>query len=276
MDIRSTLRLSNGVEIPRLGLGTFRSSSGAETQNAVEWALEAGYRHIDTAAMYGNEEDVGLAVLHSQVGRENVFISTKLSNDNQGYENTLKGCEDSLRQLKTDYIDLFLVHWPVTDLRVDTWKAFVKLYEQGKCRAIGVSNYTIRHLEELFPTTLIVPMVNQIEIHPFLYREDLICYCAARGIAVEAYSPLSKARRMDDPRLAAIARRCQRSVAQIMIRWTLQHGWVSLPKSVHRERIVENADVFDFELSPADMETMDRMDEGYVTVRPDWIPDKWV
>ena len=276
MDISSTIRLSNGVEIPVVGLGTFRSEKGAQTQNAVAWALEAGYRHIDTAAMYGNEEDVGLGVAQSRVRREDVFITTKLRNDDQGYESTLKACEESLRTLKMDYIDLYLVHWPVTGLRGKTWDAFIKLYEQGKCRAIGVCNYTIRHLDELLATAPLVPMINQIEIHPFLYRKDLIDYCAAKGIAVEAYSPLCKARRMDDPRLVSVAGRVRRSVAQVMIRWTVQHGWISLPKSAQQERIVENANVFDFELSPADMLTLDGMDEGYYTVRQDWIPDKWV
>ena len=275
MDISSTLRLCNGVEVPLLGLGTFRSEKGAQTQNAVAWALEAGYRHIDTAAMYGNEEDVGLGVSQSQVRREDIFITTKLRNDDHGYESTLRACDESLRQLKTDYIDLYLVHWPVTGLRGKTWEAFIKLYKQGKCRAIGVSNYTIRHLNELLANTPLIPMVNQIEIHPFLYRKDLIDYCTAHGIAVEAYSPLSKARRMDDPRLVSIAGRCQRSVAQVMIRWTLQHGWISLPKSVRQERLVENADVFNFDLTPADMLILDSMDEGYYTVRQDWIPDKW-
>ena len=275
MDIISTLKLSNGVEAPRLGLGTFRSEKGTEAQNAVAWALEAGYRHIDTATMYGNEEDVGLAVEHSRVKREEVFITTKLRNDDQGYESTLKACEESLRLLRTEYIDLYLVHWPVTGLRGKTWEAFIKLYEQGKCRAIGVCNYTIRHLNELLANTPLIPMVNQIEIHPFLYRKELIDYCMARNIAVEAYSPLCKARRMDDPRLVTIAGKYQRSVGQVMIRWTLQHGWISLPKSVRKERIVENADVFNFDLAPADMLIMDSMDEGYYTVRPDWIPDKW-
>jgi len=275
MDISSTISLSNGVEVPVLGLGTFRSEKGAETQKAVAWALEAGYRHIDTAAMYGNEEDVGLAMAHSRVKREEVFITTKLRNDDQGYESTLKACEESLRTLKMDYIDLYLVHWPVTGLREKTWEAFIKLYEQGKCRAIGVSNYTIRHLNELLAHTPLVPMVNQIEIHPFLYRKDLIDFCMAKNIAVEAYSPLSKARRMDDPRLVAIAGKYQRSGAQVLVRWSLQHGWISLPKSVRQERIVENADVFDFDLAEADMLTLDSMDEGYYTVRPDWIPDKW-
>jgi diketogulonate reductase-like aldo/keto reductase len=262
--------------VPVLGLGTFRSEKGAEAQKAVAWALEAGYRHIDTAAMYGNEEDVGLAVAQSRVKREDVFITTKLRNDDQGYESTLKACEESLRTLKMDYIDLYLVHWPVTGLRAKTWEAFIKLYEQGKCWAIGVSNYTIRHLNELLASTPLVPMVNQIEIHPFLYRKDLIDFCMARNIAVEAYSPLSKARRMDDPRLVSISAKYQRSAAQVLVRWSLQHGWISLPKSVRQERIVENAGGFDFDLDAADMLTLDSMDEGYYTVRPDWIPDKWV
>ena len=276
MDLSSSLNLNNGVEIPLIGLGTFRSEKGAQTQKAVAWALEAGYRHIDTAAMYDNEEDVGIAVGQSGVNREDVFITTKLRNDDHGYESTLKACEDSLRTLKMDYIDLYLVHWPVTGLRGQSWQAFIKLYEQGKCRAIGVCNYTIRHLDELLASTPFIPMVNQIEIHPFLYRKELIDYCTAKGIVVEAYSPLCKARRMSDPRLLAVAGRVQRSVAQVMIRWTVQHGWVSLPKSVHQPRIVENAGVFDFELTADDMHLIDSMDEGYYTVRPDWIPDKWV
>jgi methylglyoxal/glyoxal reductase len=275
MDLSSRKKLSNGVEIPVLGLGTFRSEKGAETQNAVAWALEAGYRHIDTAAMYGNEEDVGIGVAQSRVKREDVFVTTKLRNDDHGYENTLKACEESLRTLKMDYIDLYLIHWPVTGLRGKTWEAFIKLYEQGKVRAIGVCNYTIRHLNELIASTPIVPMVNQIEIHLFLYRRDLIDFCMAKNIAVEAYSPLSKARRMDDPRLVSISGKYQRTPAQVMIRWTLQHGWISLPKSVQQERIVENAGVFDFDLAEADMLILDSMDEGYYTVRPDWIPDKW-
>jgi diketogulonate reductase-like aldo/keto reductase len=276
MNIGSTLKVENGVEIPRLGFGTFRLVAGAQAQESIAWALETGYRHIDTAAAYGNEEDVGLAVAKSGFRREDIFITTKLRNDDHGFENSLKACEESLRRLRLDYIDLYLVHWPVTGLRGKTWEAFIKLYDEGKCRAIGVSNYTIRHLNELLSGPSLVPMVNQIEIHPFLYRRDLIDFCTARGIVVEAYSPLSKARRMDDPRLVSIAGKYQRSVAQVMIRWTLQHGWISLPKSERRERIAENANVFDFDLAPEDMLTMDSMDEGYYTVRPDWLPDSWV
>jgi diketogulonate reductase-like aldo/keto reductase len=226
--------------------------------------------------MYGNEEDVGLAVVHSGVRREDIFITTKLRNDAHGVENTLKACEESLRALRMDYIDLFLVHWPVTGLRGKTWETFIKLYEEGQCRAIGVSNYTVRHLNELLASSPLVPMVNQIEIHPFLYRKDLIDFCMARNIAVEAYSPLSKARRMDDPRLVSISGKYHHSPAQVLIRWSLQHGWISLPKSVRQERIFENAGVFDFDLEQADMQILDSMDEGYYTVRPDWIPDKWV
>jgi diketogulonate reductase-like aldo/keto reductase len=276
MNISTTLKVRNGVEIPCLGFGTFRLEPGARGQQSVAWALENGYRHIDTAAAYGNEEEVGLAVAQSGVRREDIFITTKLRNDDHGFESVFKACEESLRRLKMDYIDLYLIHWPVTGLRGKTWEAFIKLYDEGKCRAIGVSNYTIRHLSELLAETSLVPMVNQIEIHPFLFRRELIDFCTARGIAVEAYSPLSKARRMDDPRLVSIAGKYQRSVAQVMIHWTLQHGWISLPKSERRERIAENANVFDFDLAPEDMLTMDSMDEGYYTVRPDWLPDTWV
>jgi diketogulonate reductase-like aldo/keto reductase len=275
LDIHSTLKLSNGVEIPRLGLGTFRAEKGPPAQNAVVWALESGYRHIDTAAMYANEDDVGLAVKRSRTRRADIFITTKVRNDDQGYALTLQACEASLKNLATDYIDLYLIHWPVTGLRAETWQALVKLYEQGKCRAIGVCNYTIRHLEELLPNTGLAPMVNQIEIHPFLYRKDLIDYCQARGIVVEAYSPLSKARRMQDPRLLAVAAHYGKTVAQVMLRWTLQHDLVTIPKSVNPERILENTRLYDFTLSAEDMAEVDGMNENYYTVRQEWIPDKW-
>ena len=240
LSITSTLRLNNGVEIPRLGLGTFRTESGLTAQNAVRWALETGYRHFDTAAAYGNEQDVGLAVAQSGIPREQVFITTKVANDSHGYQTALDACEASLKRLGMDYIDLYLIHWPVRELRGQTWKALLKLYEQGKCRAIGVSNYTIRHLEELLPTTPLPPATNQVEINPFLYRKELMDYCHSRGIPLTAYCPLARALKLDDPRLVALAARYQKTPAQLAIRWSLQHGMIVIPKSVHRERILEN------------------------------------
>jgi diketogulonate reductase-like aldo/keto reductase len=275
LSITSTFKLNNGVEIPRFGLGTWRSPKGAATQNAVRWALEAGYRHIDTAKLYDNEEDVGRIVANGPLKREEVFVTTKVWDTEQGYETTLQACEDSLKRLGMAYIDLYLVHWPIPGLRGETWRALIKLYESGKCRAIGVSNYTIRHLKELLANTPIVPAVNQIEFSPFLYRKELLEFCRSQGIAVEAYSPLSKARKLDNPTLTTVAARHHKTPAQVMIRWALQHDLVVIPKSIHQERILENAAVFSFELTAADMGLLDALNEDYYTVPPERIADQW-
>ncbi|MEJ5314924.1 MULTISPECIES: aldo/keto reductase [Anaerolinea] len=274
LNLQSTIRMNNGVEIPRFGLGTFQSKKGEETYNAVRWALEIGYRHIDTAAVYGNEEDVGRAIADSGIPREDIFIVTKVWNDDQGYENTFRALEASLRRLKTDYVDLYLVHWPVKGLRHETWKAMVEIYKQGKARSVGVSNYTIRHLEELLPNTELVPAANQIEFSPFLYRKALLDYCVAHGIVVEAYSPLARARKLEDPRLVAMAQKYGKTPAQIALRWAIQHDLVVIPKSVRRERILENASIFDFELSPEDMAEMDTWNEDYWTISESFHPER--
>jgi methylglyoxal/glyoxal reductase len=273
--ITSTIKLNNGVEMPRFGLGVWRTPRGIDTQNSVRWALEAGYRHIDTAKLYDNEEDVGLIVANTPVKREEVFITTKVWDTEQGYESTLRSCEDSLKRLGMDYVDLYLIHWPIPGLRGETWRALVKLYESGKCRAIGVSNYTIRHLKELLADTPIVPAVNQIELNPFLYRKELMEFCQSQGIVVESYAPLSRARKLDNQALAGVAAGVHKTPAQVMIRWALQHELVVIPKSVHQERIQENAAVFDFELSPADMYILDGLNEDYYTVPLDRIAEKW-
>jgi len=273
LSIRSTLRLNNGVEMPRLGLGTFKAKEGSEVYQSVQWALEAGYRHIDTAAFYANEESIGKAVKESGVPQAEVFLVTKLWNDDQGYDSTLRAFDASLKKLGRDYIDLYLIHWPLKDLRGPSWKALLRLYEEKRCRAIGVSNYTIKHLEELLATSPLVPAVNQIEFNPFLFRRPLLDYCQSRGIAVAAYSPLARARKLEDPRLQAIAARLGKSPAQVAIRWGLQHGLIEIPKSVHRERIVENASVFDFELSDAEMGEVDSLHEDYWVIHPTWNPE---
>jgi len=274
LNLQSIIRMNIGVEIPRFGLGTFQSKKGEETYNAVRWALEIGYRHIDTAAVYGNEEDVGRAIADSGIPREDIFIVTKVWNDDQGYENTFRALEASLRRLKTDYVDLYLVHWPVKGLRHETWKAMVEIYKQGKARSVGVSNYTIRHLEELLPNTELVPAANQIEFSPFLYRKALLDYCVAHGIVVEAYSPLARARKLEDPRLVAMAQKYGKTPAQIALRWAIQHDLVVIPKSVRRERILENASIFDFELSPEDMAEMDTWNEDYWTISESFHPER--
>jgi diketogulonate reductase-like aldo/keto reductase len=269
MDINTSVTLNNGVEMPVFGLGVYQSRPGDEAKQAVLRALEAGYRMIDTAAYYRNERDVGEALRASGLPREHVFITTKLMNEDHGYEKTIAACERSLGILGLDHVDLYLIHWPVERLRTEAWRALETLLEEGKCRSIGVSNYTIRHLEELLEQSSTVPAVNQVEFHPFLYQKDLLEYCESKGIVLEAYSPLTRGERLNDPKLAIIASEYSKTPAQILIRWALQHGTVVIPKSVRRERIAENADVFDFEMSKLDMGSLDALD---VALHTSWDP----
>jgi len=274
----STLPLNDGSAIPRFGLGTFLSEAGDETKNAVLWALEAGYRHIDTARIYGNERNVGAAIRESGVPRSEIYVTTKVWNDDQGYDAALRACDESLERLGMDYVDLYLIHWPVPELRNDTWRALVELRRTGKTRSIGVSNFMIRHLEELLATTDVVPSVNQVEISPFIQRRELTAYCRERGIVVESYSTLGRGTRTDDERLADMGSPYGKTPAQVALRWALQAGVVVIPKSVHRERIEENADVFDFELDDADMERIAGFDENASVMPPSWDPEtseKW-
>ena len=276
LSITTPLKLNNGVEMPVFGLGTFLSERGATTRKAVLYALEAGYRHIDTAAVYDNEADVGAGVRESSIPRTEIFITTKVWNDDQGYDSTLQAFDASLERLKMDYVDLYLIHWPVTGKRADTWRALIHLYEQKRCRAIGVSNYTIRHLKELLADSPLVPMVNQFELHPFNTRKELMAYCQEMGIAVTSYSPLARGRKLAEPALTAIAARYHKKPAQVAIRWVLQQDMIVIHKSVHRERILENAQVFDFEITSADMTALDGLNENYSVTSPDWAPEKWV
>ncbi len=270
LKIDTRVKLNNGVEMPMLGLGVWNMSQGKETQNAIKWALECGYRLIDTAKLYGNERDVGLVTKMGDVPREDVFVTTKLWNSDHGYDSAHKAFDESLRKLGLDYVDLYLIHWPVPRHRKDSWRALLKLYDEGKCRAIGVSNYTIGHLEELLETSSVVPAVNQVEFSPFLYQRELLEYCRKKGIQLEAYSPLTKGVRLKDPGLTAIAKRYGRTTPQMLIRWALQHEVVVIPKSSNRERIVENSKVFDFTISPKDMKDMDSLNEDYHVA---WNPD---
>lgn len=252
-----------------LGLGVYQSRPGAETREAVKAALAAGYRHVDTARVYGNERDVGAALHESGVPRDEVFVTTKLWNADHGHDATLKACDQSLARLGLEHVDLYLVHWPVEGLRRDTWRAMEKLLADGKARAIGVSNYTIRHLDELAGTARSLPSVNQVELHPFLFQRALLERCRALGIQVEAYAPLVKAQRMDHPVVARVARRHGKTPAQVLVRWGLEHGLVTIPKSVRPERIRENAQVFDFALDAEDLAALDGLDEG---LRTSWDP----
>lgn len=273
MDIASTLTLNNGAPIPRLGLGVFRTAPGAETRDAVRWALEAGYRHIDTARLYGNEKDVGAALRESGLPRREVFIVTKLRNADQGYGETKRAFGASLRDLGLDYVDLYLMHWPVERLRLESWRAMEGLVADGTARAIGVSNFMERHLEELLAHSSIVPAVDQVELSPFLRQAGLVAYCRDHGIQVEAYSPLTRGVKLGEPALVAVAERHGKTAAQVLIRWALQHDLVVIPKSARRERVLENADVFDFALDERDMATLDALDEGlHVAWDPSGVP----
>jgi methylglyoxal/glyoxal reductase len=254
--MNSTITLNNGVEMPILGLGVYAPRHNDEVQQAVEVALELGCRLIDTAAAYKNEREVAAALKASNVPRKEIFITTKVWNDDQGYDNTLRAFDQSQKNLQLDVIDLYLVHWPVREHRAETWRALERLYAEGRTRAIGVSNYYIPHLEELIQTTTVVPAVNQFEFSPYCYIPEVLDYCRAKGIQPEGYAPLVRGLKQDDPRLVAIAKRYDKSTYQVLVRWSLQHGVITIPKSVKRDRIRENFDVFDFELSADDFVEM--------------------
>ena len=267
--IRSTVKLNNGVEIPVLGLGVFRSPPGQKTQQAVLDALAVGYRHFDTAHIYGNEKDVGEAIRQSAVPRDSIFVTTKLWNSDHGYDRALRAFDRSAGELGLDYVDLYLIHWPVEGLRTETWRALETLLRDRRCRAIGVSNYTIAHLSELLDVCEVVPAINQVEFHPFLYQRELLEFCQRKGIALEAYSPLAKAKKLADPALRRAAQKYGKTPAQILIRWGLQHGLVVIPKSIRKQRIEENADVFDFAIAGTDMQVLDKLDRNFRTA---WDP----
>lgn len=270
-DINYKLKMNNGLEIPQFGLGVYLTKSGTECVNAVTWALEAGYRHIDTAKIYGNEREVGEAVRQSGIKRDELFITTKLWNDDHGYESALKAFDKSLKTLNTDYIDLYLIHWPVKDKRKDSWKALEKIYESGYCKSIGVSNYMISHLNELFSYANIIPVINQVEFSPYNYQKELLEFCIKNKIILEAYSPLTRMKKHDDPKVLSIAKKHNKTVAQVLIRWAIEQEIVVIPKSAHKERIIENANVSDFELDEFDMKILDNLDEGF---RVSWDPTK--
>jgi diketogulonate reductase-like aldo/keto reductase len=291
LSIETKLTLNDGHLIPRLGLGVWQARAGATCEAAVLAALEVGYRLIDTAAMYGNEESVGAAIRKSGIPREEIFVTTKLWNSD--HVNPERALDTSLRKLKLDYVDLYLIHYPVRERR-QSWRTLEALQADGKARSIGVSNFTIRHLTELLAQTKTVPAVNQVEFHPYLYQRDLLDFCASKNIVIEAYSPLTKGARLNDPKLAAVAKKYSRgeglrapapsrlplvdklfpraetkSTAQILIRWALQRGLVVIPKSANRTRIFENADVFNFEITSEDMRLLDGFNEN---LRTCWDP----
>ncbi len=265
------IRLANDVLIPTVGFGTFQIPSGIETYNAVSKALDTGYRHIDTAEFYGNEESVGKAVADSKIDRSSVFITTKVWNNHHGYHETIQAYSESLKKLQTDYVDLYLIHWP-KEQNVETWKVMEDLYNSGKIRSIGVSNFKKHHLEEILSQCTIPPMVNQIELHPFLAQKELCSYCKRQNIVVEAWSPMMRGGVKDIPLLAEIADKYQKDSGQIALRWHLQRGIVVLPRSVKPQRILSNLEIFDFELTDSEMSVISKLDKhGRIGPDPDFI-----
>lgn len=262
-DISTTVTmLSNGVAIPLVGLGVFKLEEGEEVANSVTWALEAGYRSIDTAKVYGNERGVGKAIKESEVPRDQIFLTTKVWNSDQGYDETLRAFDKSLALLEEEYIDLYLVHWPVKGKYVDTWKALEKLYKEGRVRSVGVSNFLQHHLEDVLEASSLVPMVNQVEFHPRLQQPGLQAFCKRHNVQLEAWSPIMKGRVIDIPTLNEIGGRYGKNAVQVTLRWLLQKEIVSIPKSARKERIVSNIDIFDFALTDEDIQRIDKLDTG--------------
>lgn len=273
--------LANGVEIPCIGYGTWQTPSGDVARESVKHALEVGYRHVDTAAIYGNEEDVGAGIIASGINRSDIFLTTKHWISERGYEKTLAAVDESLKRLKTDYIDLYLIHWPCVEkissdwreINASTWAGFEKAYKDGKIRAIGVSNFLPEHITALEENAEIMPMVNQIEFHPGYYQPENVKWCIEHGMVVEAWSPLGSGAVLKDATLNRLAEKYNVSVAQLCVRFALQSGVLPLPKSVHFERIEQNRDVFNFEISEEDMVAIKTMPPvGYSTYHPNEAP----
>ncbi len=260
-----TFKLPNGYTIPALGYGTFRTPDGPETENAVRDAILAGYRHIDGAAVYGNEKSVGRVIKASGIDRKELFLTSKLWNDNKGYEATKAAVNQTLEDLQTDYLDLYLIHWPIAkasngawqEANSKSWRAMEELYNAGVIKAIGVSNFLPHHLEALFATAKVKPMVNQLEIHPGHLQEEAVAYSKEQGLLVEAWAPFANGQIFDQPLLQEIAKRYNKNVAQISLRWLLQKDILPLPKSVTPARMAANLEVFDFTISDEDMKAID-------------------
>ena len=277
MDLQTRIPISNGTSIPCVGFGTWKTPD-EEAAKSVAEALRVGYRHIDTATAYGNEAGVGRAIAESGISREEIFLTSKLWNPHQGYESTLEAFDRSLEKLQTDYLDLYLIHWPHDrkyfdnweEKNIETWRAFEKLYQEGKIKAIGVSNFRPRHLENIVSHCDIAPMVDQIEIHPGMSQDDMIAYCREHNMVVVGWSPMATGRIFSVPEVQEIAEKYGKSIAQVCLRWSVQRGVIPLPKSVTPARILENSQVFDFELEEADMQRISALtDCGWSGLDPD-------
>lgn len=275
--------LYNGVEIPCIGYGTYLTPSDEEGLKAIKDAINAGFYHIDTAAAYQNEHMIAQAIKESGLERDKFFITSKLWNEEQGYESTLRAFEESCKKLETDYLDLYLIHWPIAvghnddwQVRIkETWRAFEELYKEGKVRAIGVSNFLVHHLDSLIKSADIIPMVNQLELHPKYQQNEVVEYCRKRNIILESWGPLMRGKAFSNPLLKEVADQYQKDIAQLLIRWCLQKEFLPLPKSMKKERIISNSNVFDFEISNEDMNYIDSLntDDSYV-FHPD-RNDEW-
>ncbi len=253
--------LHNGVKMPWLGLGVWMAADGEEVQRAVRWAIEIGYRHIDTAAVYRNEVGVGQAIKDSGIARDELFVTTKVWNADQGYETTLAAFDESMKKLQLDYLDLYLIHWAVPGKYLETWRALEKLYRDGRVRAIGVANFMPEHLQDVMDHSDVKPMVDQVEFHPLLTQRPLLEFCRANQIQLEAWSPLFRGGEvLSDPAIVEIAKTHGKTPAQVILRWDLQQGVITIPKSVHKERIQENSEVFDFTLSAEEMDRIAALD----------------
>lgn len=270
-NINNSTTLNNRIKMPWLGLGVWQADDGSVVEKAVSSAIDAGYRSIDTAAIYGNEVGVGTAVKNSSVDRSDLFITSKLWNSDQGFDKTLKAFNVSLDKLQLDYLDLYLIHWYKKETFADSWKALEKLYAEGRIKAIGVSNFLVHHLEELMQVAEIIPNVNQIEFHPYLTQPELIDFCKKNKIQVEAWSPLMQGKIFEVSEIKNLAKKYNKTEVQITLRWNLQCGIVTIPKSVHQQRIIDNAKIFDFELTDEDMEIINSLDKHF-RFGPD--PDK--
>ncbi|WP_169809871.1 aldo/keto reductase [Neobacillus mesonae] len=274
--LQDTTTLHNGVKMPWLGIGVFKVEEGPELVNAVKTAIKHCYRSVDTAAIYENEEGVGIGIQEglkeAGIKREELFVTSKVWNSDLGYESTIAAYETSLKKLGLEYLDLYLIHWPVEGKYKDAWRALETLYKEGRVKAIGVSNFQIHHLEDLMKAAEIKPMVNQVERHPRLTQKELQAFCKNNGIQLEAWSPLMQGQLLENEILQKIADNHNKSVAQIILRWDLQHGVVIIPKSTKEHRIIENANVFDFELTKEEMQIIDDLNQNY-RVGPD--PDNF-
>jgi diketogulonate reductase-like aldo/keto reductase len=263
------LKMNNGKKIPQVGFGLWQVKDEKECKGSVKDALAAGYTHFDTAQAYGNEQFLGEVLRENKTKRDEVFITTKIWNANQYWNDLIPSFEESLKKLQMDYVDLLLLHFPVTELRRPAWRKMEEVHKDGRAKSIGVSNYTIGHLEELLKECSIKPAVNQVELHVFLQQPELVDYCKKNNIVVEAYSPLAHGYGMDDPVFAGIAKKYSKTPAQIMIRWCIEKGTVPLPKSVHKQRIEENLNIFDFELDGEDMAAILKLNRD---IRTCWDP----